>query len=304
MKLPGGGGGRIERGRRGRRPVRDVRHLLRAAALHRRVRRARRTATDSTPRPPPPSTPMPAAPLRPAPASTSGAAPTPRRAARCPHPPSPARCCSATDGDGAAAATAGREGPAAGALGTAPRTAPPAPAWPGCSAWEAAHERPDPARRTGWAVLLAAALRLRPRHLVVRAGPRRPHPLLREGTRRGPGAGQAAPRHAEQPGRQGRHQRDHRSAGVASTPPPDRSTTSWKRSSAADARTLTTAGDTARGKVTSAALTALDDRTGTAELIATVDVRVTPRTGTRGHPAQALHGDARPHRGRLEGQGT
>ncbi|MFJ8399391.1 hypothetical protein ACIQ9K_02850 [Streptomyces microflavus] len=55
-----------------------------------------------------------------------------------------------------------------------------------------------------------------------------------------------------------------------------------KRSSAADARTLTTAGDTARGKVTSAALTALDDRTGTAELIATVDVRVTPRTGTPG----------------------
>ncbi|MEV7290192.1 hypothetical protein AB0N79_01060 [Streptomyces microflavus] len=55
-----------------------------------------------------------------------------------------------------------------------------------------------------------------------------------------------------------------------------------KRSSATDARTLTTAGDTARGKVTSAALTALDDRTGTAELIATVDVRVTPRTGTPG----------------------
>lgn len=55
-----------------------------------------------------------------------------------------------------------------------------------------------------------------------------------------------------------------------------------KRSSAADARTLTTAGDTARGKVTSAALTALDDRTGTAELIATVDVQVTPRTGAPG----------------------
>ncbi|MET9976416.1 hypothetical protein ACFYOI_21350 [Streptomyces microflavus] len=55
-----------------------------------------------------------------------------------------------------------------------------------------------------------------------------------------------------------------------------------KRTSAADARTLTTAGDTARGKVTSAALTALDDRTGTAELIATVDVQVTPRTGAPG----------------------
>ncbi|MFD5900674.1 hypothetical protein ACFV6B_25565 [Streptomyces microflavus] len=55
-----------------------------------------------------------------------------------------------------------------------------------------------------------------------------------------------------------------------------------KRSSAVDARTLTTAGDTARGKVTSAALTALDDRTGTAELIATVDVQVTPRTGAPG----------------------
>ncbi|QTA35943.1 hypothetical protein [Streptomyces sp. CA-256286] len=55
-----------------------------------------------------------------------------------------------------------------------------------------------------------------------------------------------------------------------------------ERSSATDARTLTTAGDTARGKVTSAALTALDDRTGTAELIATVDVRVIPRTGTPG----------------------
>ncbi|MBT2427415.1 hypothetical protein AMK21_08610 [Streptomyces sp. CB00316] len=55
-----------------------------------------------------------------------------------------------------------------------------------------------------------------------------------------------------------------------------------KRTSAADAKTLTAAGDTADGKVTSAALTALDDRTGTAELIATVDVEVTPRTGAPG----------------------
>ncbi|MEW1614985.1 MULTISPECIES: hypothetical protein [unclassified Streptomyces] len=55
-----------------------------------------------------------------------------------------------------------------------------------------------------------------------------------------------------------------------------------KRTSAADAKTLTTAGDTAEGEVTSAALTALDDRTGTAELIATVDVQVTPRTGAPG----------------------
>ncbi|MEW1631728.1 hypothetical protein AB0387_30835 [Streptomyces sp. NPDC089173] len=55
-----------------------------------------------------------------------------------------------------------------------------------------------------------------------------------------------------------------------------------KRTSAADARTLTTAGDTADSRVTSAALTALDDRTGTAELIATVDVAVTPRTGAPG----------------------
>ncbi|MFJ9624191.1 hypothetical protein [Streptomyces sp. NPDC101181] len=55
-----------------------------------------------------------------------------------------------------------------------------------------------------------------------------------------------------------------------------------KRTAKADARTLTTAGDTARGKVTAAALTALDERTGTAELIATVDVEVTPRTGAAG----------------------
>ncbi|PCG83764.1 hypothetical protein CIB93_22820 [Streptomyces sp. WZ.A104] len=55
-----------------------------------------------------------------------------------------------------------------------------------------------------------------------------------------------------------------------------------KRTAKADAKTLTTAGDTARGKVTAAALTALDERTGTAELIATVDVEVTPRTGAAG----------------------
>ncbi|WP_411080363.1 hypothetical protein [Streptomyces sp. cmx-18-6] len=55
-----------------------------------------------------------------------------------------------------------------------------------------------------------------------------------------------------------------------------------KRTSGADARTLTKSGDTARGKVTAAALTALDERAGTAELIATVDVEVTPRTGAPG----------------------
>ncbi|MFI1223460.1 MULTISPECIES: hypothetical protein [unclassified Streptomyces] len=55
-----------------------------------------------------------------------------------------------------------------------------------------------------------------------------------------------------------------------------------KRTRKADARSLTTAGDTARGKVTAAALTALDERTGTAELIATVDVEVTPRAGAAG----------------------
>ncbi|MGA6170549.1 hypothetical protein ACPEIF_09905 [Streptomyces sp. NPDC012600] len=52
-----------------------------------------------------------------------------------------------------------------------------------------------------------------------------------------------------------------------------------ERTSAADAKALTRSGETARAKVTSAALTALDDRTGTAELIATVDVQVTPRAG-------------------------
>ncbi|MFE6666241.1 hypothetical protein ACFVFH_22125 [Streptomyces sp. NPDC057697] len=49
-----------------------------------------------------------------------------------------------------------------------------------------------------------------------------------------------------------------------------------------DAKELTKSGATARGKVTDAALTALDERTGTAEMIATVDVEVTPRTGKGG----------------------
>ncbi|MEV3932500.1 MULTISPECIES: hypothetical protein [unclassified Streptomyces] len=49
-----------------------------------------------------------------------------------------------------------------------------------------------------------------------------------------------------------------------------------------DAAELTESGATARGKVTDAALTALDERAGTAALIATVDVEVTPRTGTGG----------------------
>ncbi|MGN5635447.1 hypothetical protein [Streptomyces sp. AC154] len=49
-----------------------------------------------------------------------------------------------------------------------------------------------------------------------------------------------------------------------------------------DASELTKSGSTARGKVTDAALTALDERTGTAQMIATVDVQVTPRTGKGG----------------------
>ncbi|MFE7758873.1 hypothetical protein [Streptomyces sp. NPDC057418] len=49
-----------------------------------------------------------------------------------------------------------------------------------------------------------------------------------------------------------------------------------------DAGELVRAGATARGKVTDAALTALDERAGTAALIATVDVVVTPRTGRAG----------------------
>ncbi|MFE7352708.1 hypothetical protein ACFU8Q_05795 [Streptomyces sp. NPDC057543] len=54
------------------------------------------------------------------------------------------------------------------------------------------------------------------------------------------------------------------------------------RTRSKDASELTKSGSTARGKVTDAALTALDERTGTAQLIATVDVDVTPRTGKGG----------------------
>ncbi|MFF2731104.1 hypothetical protein ACFVS9_24770 [Streptomyces sp. NPDC058008] len=49
-----------------------------------------------------------------------------------------------------------------------------------------------------------------------------------------------------------------------------------------DTAELTESGATARGKVTAAALTALDERAGTATLIATVDVAVTPRAGKAG----------------------
>jgi len=49
-----------------------------------------------------------------------------------------------------------------------------------------------------------------------------------------------------------------------------------------DTAELTETGATARGKVTDAALTALDERAGTAALIATVDVEITPRTGKGG----------------------
>ncbi|MEV7399880.1 hypothetical protein AB0N93_05580 [Streptomyces sp. NPDC091267] len=55
-----------------------------------------------------------------------------------------------------------------------------------------------------------------------------------------------------------------------------------KRTRSKDATELTKSGSTAKGKVTDAALTALDQRTGTAEMIATVDVEVTPRTGKGG----------------------
>lgn len=55
-----------------------------------------------------------------------------------------------------------------------------------------------------------------------------------------------------------------------------------ERTRSKDAGELTKSGSTARGKVTDAALTALDERTGTAEMIATVDVQVTPRTGQGG----------------------
>ncbi|MEU1124510.1 hypothetical protein ABZ371_13320 [Streptomyces sp. NPDC005899] len=49
-----------------------------------------------------------------------------------------------------------------------------------------------------------------------------------------------------------------------------------------DAASLTRSGATARGKVTDAALTALDERAGTAVLIATVDVGITERGGKGG----------------------
>ncbi|MGW8886575.1 hypothetical protein [Streptomyces sp. NPDC055749] len=55
-----------------------------------------------------------------------------------------------------------------------------------------------------------------------------------------------------------------------------------KRTRSKDEGELTKSGTTARGKVTDAALTALDERSGTASLIATVDVEVTPRTGKGG----------------------
>ncbi|MFH8474077.1 hypothetical protein [Streptomyces sp. NPDC018000] len=55
-----------------------------------------------------------------------------------------------------------------------------------------------------------------------------------------------------------------------------------KRTRSKDASELTKSGSTARGKVTDAALTTLDERAGTAEMIATVDVEVTPRTGKGG----------------------
>ncbi|WP_031085450.1 hypothetical protein [Streptomyces sp. NRRL WC-3549] len=55
-----------------------------------------------------------------------------------------------------------------------------------------------------------------------------------------------------------------------------------KDTRAKDTAALTESGTTARGKVTDAALTALDERAGTAALIATVDVEVTPRTGKGG----------------------
>ncbi|MFF1832623.1 hypothetical protein ACFVXE_00170 [Streptomyces sp. NPDC058231] len=54
------------------------------------------------------------------------------------------------------------------------------------------------------------------------------------------------------------------------------------RTRSKDASELRKSGSTARGTVTDAALTALDERTGTAELIATVDIEVTPRTGNAG----------------------
>ncbi|WP_328718251.1 hypothetical protein OHT52_01440 [Streptomyces sp. NBC_00247] len=55
-----------------------------------------------------------------------------------------------------------------------------------------------------------------------------------------------------------------------------------KSTRAKDASAFESARTSAKGTVTDAALTALDERGGTAELIATVDVKVTPRTGAAG----------------------
>jgi Mce-associated membrane protein len=52
------------------------------------------------------------------------------------------------------------------------------------------------------------------------------------------------------------------------------------RTHAADLATLRHSGTTTRGTVTDAAVTELDTRAGTARLIATVQVLVTPRSGT------------------------
>nr|WP_107060207.1 hypothetical protein [Streptomyces sp. NRRL F-5123] len=49
---------------------------------------------------------------------------------------------------------------------------------------------------------------------------------------------------------------------------------------AADTATVEQSGTSTRGKVTDAAVTELDTRAGTAKLIATVEVRVTPASGT------------------------
>ncbi|WP_329125848.1 hypothetical protein [Streptomyces sp. NBC_01465] len=49
---------------------------------------------------------------------------------------------------------------------------------------------------------------------------------------------------------------------------------------ATDRTTLAKAGTSARGTVTDAALTALDDRAGTASMIATVTVAITPKSGS------------------------
>ncbi|MFD6531467.1 hypothetical protein [Streptomyces sp. NPDC060184] len=55
-----------------------------------------------------------------------------------------------------------------------------------------------------------------------------------------------------------------------------------KSTRAKDAAAFRKAGTSAKGTVTDAALTALDERVGTAALIATVEVKVTPRTGAAG----------------------